>query len=294
MRTFIFDKKKYGFQFLMDLHRFEDNPNIFFDSKPHTTDFFEIMIFKKASGSIELNGRLLEVSENSFFFICPFQKKSCKISLTGIQGFHLVFQNDFLADFFADKLFAYRLQYFYNTQHPQYFQLQNADYTIVQFALNEIIAEIENFQNENFQNDSFHILRSLLYFSLSKLNRLYSKYYNISSNILSDIVIYKFKELLEQHIRSVHSVEEYCDLLHINRHKLSAMVKEHIGCTSKEVINNRLLQEMKIELRYTGKTIAEIAYILNFSEPNNLTRFFTKMEGVSPSAYRTKHQNDSN
>ncbi|MEM7484673.1 MAG: AraC family transcriptional regulator [Bacteroidota bacterium] len=289
MRTFIFEKRKYGFELLMDLHKFEGNPNVFFDPAPHTTNFFEIMVFEKASGTIELNGHVLEVAENSLFFICPFQKKSCKISLSGVKGFHLVFQNDFLADFFDDKLFAYRLQYFYNYQYPQYLQLISEDYDVIRFVLNEIIAEIKNYQN-----DSPHILRSLLYFSLSKLNRLYSKCYNISPETQSNSIIYKFKELLELNIRTLHSVADYCNLLHITRHQMNAMVKEHTGHTSKEVINNRLLQEVKTELRYSDKTIAEIAHSLKFSEPNNLTRFFRKMAGVSPSTYKDNYQNDRN
>lgn len=288
MRKFIFEKTKYGFELLMDLHKFEGNPNVFFDPAPQTTDFFEIMIFEKAKGSIELNGQLLDIKENSFFFISPFQKKSCMIDLSGIKGFHLVFQSDFLSDFFGDKLFTYRLQYFYNSQHPQFLQLKNDDYTIIRLALNEIIAEIKNYQN-----DSPHILRSLLYFSLSKLNRLYSKRYNISPNTQSNSIIYKFKELLELNIRNSHTVEEYCNLLNVTRHQLNAMVKEHTRYTTKEIISHRLLLEIKTELRYSDKTISEIAHDLNFSEPNNLTRFFMKMEDINPSVYRENYQNDS-
>ncbi len=273
----------------MDLHKFEGNPNVFFDPEPQTTDFFEILIFEKAKGRIELNGQLLDIKEHSFFFISPFQKKRCMVDLSGIKGFHLVFQNDFLSDFFDDKLFTYRLQYFYNSQHPQYLRLQNEDYNMVRLALNEIIAEINNYQN-----DSPHILRSLLYFSLSKLNRLYSKCYDISPNTQSNSIIYKFKELLELNIRSLHSVNDYCDALRVTRHQLNAMVKEHTRHTTKEIINNRLLLEIKTELRYSNKTISEIADALNFSEPNNLTRFFLKMEGVNPSKYRENYQNDSN
>lgn len=289
LRTFVFENRKYGFELLMDLHRFENNPNVFFDPSPHTTNFFEMMIFEKASGKIELNGQMLEVAEKSFFFISPFQKKSCKIPLNGIKGFHLVFQNDFLSEFFDDKLFAYRLQYFYNSQNPQYLRLENKDYDTIQFVFNEIIAEIKNYKK-----DSPHIIRSLLYFSLSKLNRLYSKYYNISSDTQSNSKIYKFKELLELNIRTLHSVEKYCELLHVTRHQMNKMVKDHTGQTSKEVINNRLLQEVKTELRYSHKTITEIANELNFSESNNLTRFFSKIEGISPTSYREKYQNDNN
>lgn len=288
MRTFTFEKRKYGFELLMDLHKFENNPNVFFDPEPHTINFFEIMAFEKADGDIELNGEMLNVAENTFFFACPFQKKSCNIPLDGVRGFHLVFQNEFLADFFDDKLFAYRLQYFYNYQHPQYLRLKNEDYETVSFALNEIIAEIEHYQN-----DSPHIIRSLLYFALSKLNRLYSKCYGISPDTQSNAMIYRFKELLELNIRSTHSVKAYCGLLHTSRHQLNAMVKAHTGYSTKAVINNRLLQEVKMELRYSDKTVAEIAYELNFSEPNNLTRFFRKMQGSSPSTFRENYQSDS-
>ena len=271
----------------MDLHRFEDNKEVFFDPKPHITDFFEIMVFQKAEGSIELNGYQTELTENSFFFICPFQKKSCKVSKSGIQGFHLVFQNEFLAEFFDDKLFAYRLQYFFSPTHPQFLQLQKEDYAIIQVAFNEIIKEIEHYQS-----NSPHIIRSLLYFALSKLNRLYSKHYKISAETLSNAMVYQFKELLELHIRSLHSVQDYCDLLRLNRHKLNALTKAHFGRTAKEVINNRLLSEIKMEIQYSSKTIAEIADELHFSEANNLTRFFHKMEGVSPTAFRLNYQND--
>jgi len=272
----------------MDLHRFEDNKNLFFDPEPHVTDFFEIMAFEKATGNIEINGKRLEVAENSFFFSCPFQKKTCAIDLPAIRGFHLVFQNDFLSDFFGDKLFAYRLQYFYNYQHPQHLQLAKGDYEVIRFSLNEIIKEINNYQN-----DSPHIIRSLLYYVLSKLNRFYSAHYTISSDTHANPPIYQFKELLELNIRSIHTVEEYCRMLQVNRHKLNMMVKQHTGYTTKEVVNNRLLQEIKTELQYSNQTIAEIAHALRFSEPNNLTRFFRKMEGISPLKYRMKYQMDS-
>ncbi|WP_405208037.1 AraC family transcriptional regulator [Aquimarina sp. LLG6339-5] len=287
MRKFIFEKRKYGFELLMDLHRFENNPNVFFDPKPHTTDFFEIMIFEKANGVIELNGHLIEIADNSFFFISPFQTKSCKISLNELKGFHLVFQSDFLSDFFNDALFTYRLQYFYNTQYPQYLCLQNADFNIIKIAFNEIITEINNYQN-----DSTHILRSLLYFSLSKLNRLYSNFYHISPDTQSNTVIYRFKALLEQNIRKLHTVADYCNLLKVTRHQLNTLAKEYTKHTTREIINNRLLLEIKTELRYSNKTIAEISDDLHFSEPNNLTRFFQKLTGTNPTTYRKNYQND--
>jgi AraC family transcriptional activator of pobA len=287
MRTFHFEKEKYGFELLMDLHKFETNPNIFFEPNPHTTDFFEIFIFEKAKGRIELNGKTFNVGKNTIFFISPYQKKSCEIDISEVKGYHLVFQNDFLSDFFDDKLFVYRLQYFYSSKHPQYLQLQKVAYDKIQFILNEIISELNNFQN-----DSLHIIRSLLYFSLSKLNRLFSKNYNLSPETQADSVLYKFKEALELNIRKFHSVEAYCKILNVSRYQLNEILKTYLGSTSIEIIHIRLLQEIKMELRYSNKTVSEIADVLNFSEANNMTRFFNRHENVSPSIYRRYYQND--
>ena len=287
MRVFRFEKEKYGFELLMDLHRFEGNPNVAFEPTPHITDFFEVLIFESGKGQIDLNGHSHCIEPFTFFFISPHQKKSCHIDASTLKGFHLVFQNDFLSDFFNDTLFVYRLQYFYNSIHPQFLQLEKDEYKRIKYILDEIVLEIQHFQS-----DSYHIIRSLLYFALTKLNRLYSKTYHLLHETQADSIAYQFKELLEKDIRTKHSVDEYCQELLVSRHKLNKLVKNTFGNTSKELIQARLLQEIKMELRYSQQTISEIAYTMNFSEPNNLTRFFHRLEGISPSVYREKYQND--
>jgi len=253
MRTFLFEKEKYGFELLMDLHKFEENEAIYFESDIHITNFFEVFIFEEADGEIELGGSTIKVADKTLFFISPFQKKRCVVDTATVKGFHLVFQNNFLSDFFEDKLLVYRMQYFYNAQHPQFLQLSTTEYELVKFTLNEITSEIKNFQN-----DSTHIIRSLLYFFLSKVNRLYSKQYNLSSETQGNSIVYKFKEALELHIRSFHSVDEYCNVLNITRHQLNSTVKKYMGTTSKAAIHFRLVQEIKMELLYSDKTISEI------------------------------------
>ncbi|WP_298417758.1 AraC family transcriptional regulator [uncultured Kordia sp.] len=286
MRTFLFEKEKYGFELLMDLHKFEENEAVYFESEIHITNFFEVFIFEEATGDIELGGHNIKVTNKTLFFISPYQKKKCVIDTKNIKGFHLVFQNDFLSDFFEDKLLAYRMQYFYNAQYPQSLQVSSIEYELIKFILSEITSEIQNFQN-----DSTHIIRSLLYFFLSKINRLYSKQYNLSSETQGNSIVYKFKEALELHIRSVHTVDEYCTLLHITRHQLNSIVKKYTGNTSKDAIHFRLLQEIKMELLYSDKTISEIAMDLNFSEANNLTRFFSRLEGITPTKFRNQLPN---
>jgi AraC family transcriptional regulator, transcriptional activator of pobA len=287
MYKFQFEKEKYGFNLLMDLNKLDNVHKSYCRTELHYCDFFEIYIFENTEGIIELNAKQIEIENYTIFFIAPFKKKRCLIDSDTISGYHIVFQNDFFADFFEDKLFMYRMQYFYNSINDTFFRLNKEDYSLIK----TICAEVE-YEIKNFQKDSLHIIRSLLYFAFVKLNRLYSKYYQISDETQNDSLIYQFKDLLEQNIRKSHQVAYYCNLLNIQPKKLNPMIKQQFGGTIKEVIQTRLLQEIKMELNYSKKTIAEIASELNFSEANNLTRFFNQLEGISPNAYRYKYQND--
>ncbi len=287
MREFLFRKEKYGFELLMDLHTLEGNPNLFFERRIHITDFFEVFFFEKGNGTIELNGNLIEVEDRSIFFISPFQKKSCIIDKSNVEGFHLVLCDDFMSDFFEDKLFVYRMNFFYDSVFPQHLCLNPEDFSTIKNSLTEITSEIADYRD-----DSVHIIRSLLYFSLAKLNRLYAQAYNLSAKTYGDSIAYQFKEVLEQEIRSLHSVQEYCQKMQVSRHQLNTSLKEHFGCTTLALIHNRLLQEIKTDLLYTDFPISKIAFELNFSESNNLTRFFKKMTGLSPSQFRANKQID--
>ncbi|WP_027077690.1 AraC family transcriptional regulator [Maribacter antarcticus] len=279
MRIFKFDSKKYGFELMMDLHRFETNPNLDFEPEPHTIDFYEIMFLEESKGVIELNDYKTKLRPMTILFASPHQKK--RNNITNARGFHLVFKDDFLANFFSDKLFVHRLQYFYNATKPQYFQIAPSEYELIKRCLNEINTEIENYTS-----DSKHIIRSLLYFVLSKLNRLYSKQYGLSTDTQGNTEIYTFKEALENNIRSMHKVDAYASLLNVDRNKLNRILKSYNGLTAQQIIHHRLLQEIKTELLYTDQTISEIANTLNFSEANNLSRFFVKLADISPSDFR--------
>ena len=287
MGKFIFEKEKLGFELFTDLHKSVENPDGPFLTTIHTGNFYEIFLMEKAKGSLELNGQTITIQDKSAFIVSPFQKKSYKIDASKTKGFHLVFQENFFSNFFEDKLFVYRMHYFYNSLYPQFFQQSSEDFEFIKAILNEVATEITEPKS-----DSKYIIKSLLYFVLMKLNRIYSEQYKLPSENQGDIHIYKFKEALERNIRKFHLVDDYCDILSIQRHKLNRIVKAHFGNTVKETIHFRLLQEIKLELMYSDKTISEIAKDLNFSEANNLTRFFNRLEGVPPTLFREKWQND--
>ena len=60
--------------------------------------------------------------------------------------------------------------------------------------------------------------------------------------------------------------------------------------TATDLLHSHLLYEIKDQILFTNKTIAELAYYFNFSEPQHLNRFFKRLTGQTPLEFRTAYQ----
>jgi len=98
-----------------------------------------------------------------------------------------------------------------------------------------------------------------------------------------------FRALLEENYRKQWQVQQYADALGTSVSSLNRYCKESIGVTAKSVIQRRVLLEVKNRLSYTQMPIDLIAYDIGFKDPAYFSRFFKKLEGVPPSAYRKTH-----
>ena len=286
MKTFKFHKSKYGRELLMDLGSFRSTPQFFFEKIPHTVDFYEIFFFDKANGTLQLDNSIIELEDQLVVFASPYQRRIWNVDKAGMEGYFLIFANNFLELFFTDPLFVFRLQFYHNSQTPLSLEESQRAFNRHHQAFESMTTELQNLQS-----DSEDLLRAYLLLILADLNRKYCRKYGLSADRHRNQEAFQFKKLVEQKIRHYQKVDEYARVLNISRITLNKLVKSQFGITATQFIKRRLLTEVKRELLFTANTIAEIAYELNFSEASSLIRFFTNMEGVSPTDYRTTYQN---
>ncbi|MEM6725684.1 MAG: AraC family transcriptional regulator, partial [Bacteroidota bacterium] len=229
----------------------------------------------------------IQLEPGTLIFASPNQIKQLPADEKTVRGFHLVFKSAFLEHFFQDKLFVYRLSFFYNYSHPPYLKIDEATFKLISTCLNEIISEINHHQS-----DSQEIIRSLLFFMLTKLNRSFKQFHQLDQHWKKEDTLIRFKMAIEAHIRSNKNVNDYADLLGLHRNVLNRQIKTLSGLNASDFLANRKLQEIKSRLFFSDYTIAEIAYDLSFSDPNNMTRFFKKRTGISPTQFRQQVQID--
>ncbi|MGO1245666.1 MAG: AraC family transcriptional regulator [Sphingobacterium sp.] len=267
MKTIKFHKTECGVDFLLNVLTEKDID--YADIGTFDTDYFEILFFKEAKGSLILNQQEIELKAGSIIFISPFQKRQWRLDTGNIQVTTLIFQEAFLNDFFADKLFTYRLLYFYQLVHPLEMNINKDE--LLKYC--NLLAEIK-MELLNSETDSAHIIRSLLYYLLQTLNRRYANQHGLSLLKSGNNVALLFKNLMEIHIKEKQRIGDYADMLGVSRISLNKAVNAQFNTTASQLLKQRLLFEIQNLLLHSNKTINEIAYELNFSEPNHLMRFF--------------------
>ncbi|MEO0470337.1 MAG: helix-turn-helix domain-containing protein [Bacteroidota bacterium] len=285
MQVTTFYREKYGPELLMDLGKIEDVPYYFNDGKPHAVDFYEIFFLRKASGTLQLDSQIIELKDGIIIYGSPYQRRIWEVDKRQMEGYFLIFANNFLELLYADKLFIFRLQFFHNHQTPLFIEETEESYRYHQHAFAKISAELQDLKS-----DSEDFIRAFLMLILAGHNRTYCQTYGLSPERSTNTEAFQFKKLVEEKIRSLHKVEEFADLLRISRITLNKTVKAQFGLTASEFIRRRLFTEIQRELLYTSKTVSEIAFELNFSEASSLIRFFSRMQGQSPTEFRATYQ----
>jgi len=98
----------------------------------------------------------------------------------------------------------------------------------------------------------------------------------------------KFAEMVEQRFRDNLRVADFAEALHVSESRLRNACLDATGQPPIQLIHARLLLEAKRQLHYTNNPVSEVAYALGFDDPAYFTRFFSRLAGVSPRAFRTE------
>ena len=279
VETYHFLPRKYGRDLLLDIGRIESLKNFVLDSTPHQISFYEILFIEKGRGSFSLDDNKMNIGPGVIIFTSPGQIRRWNIKQR-VSGYTLFFEKDFLNLFFIDDLFLYRFQFFHQYAKPASMRMPKKEFhRALQFVIN-----IEN-EFKQIQNDSNHLLRAILYQLLVVLNRYYSATYQVQNDTYIHPNFLRFRALLEKEYISQHHVAGYAQQLKISAAQLNKICRKYSGLSAQQMIHFKQISGIKKLLR-GNKSIKEIAYEFEFSDPSNFNRFFKKLTGITAQQYR--------
>lgn len=252
--------------------------NIKLSKQPYRIKEGRIIRCLSGEGRIMINLREYELKENTLLIIPP-ESIIQLIEATEEYDFQmLAVQLNFLSIMQKEDLIN-----IYSRQCTLlHLNEEECDLINQYFLLLWDITQAATFQREAIQ----HLLSSLLY----TVQYTTKKHINESETKLNRQVdiFHRFIDLVNQHSKTERNVAFYADKLCLTPRYLNTVIKQSSQQTIMEWINQSVILEAQIRLKYSNLMIYEIAEELSFANPSFFCKFFKKMTGMTPLEYQKK------
>lgn len=150
----------------------------------------------------------------------------------------------------------------------------------------DIVRKI-HYEYSHYQSYTKEIIKNYLNILFLKAKQNYQGSHRPSGSINRDQEIYQEYELLvQENFLETTSIRAYAHKINISPKHLSETVKKISGNSALHLIHQARLNYAKALLLQTGKSVSEIAYELNFENPDYFSAFFKRLTGKPPTQYR--------
>lgn len=197
------------------------------------------------------------------------------------KGYGIFFKPDFINTNPDNTTFLSDYPFFSHFNTP-FISLRKDEMVFYKDIIRKIQYEYEN--NGSFSRD---IIKNYLNILFLKVKGSYpDSGHNIKNRSREQEIYDEFSGLTQVHFLELKSVRDYAEKMHITPKHLSETIKKVTGKSALEMIHQSQINFAKAMLRQTPKTVTEIAYDLNFENPEYFSVFFKRLSGKNPTQYR--------
>lgn len=253
--------------------------------QPFRTDFFIMGLCEEGECRIQINLHEHTFKKNDFIFIPPESLlQPPKSPDFGFKGKAILIAKEWFKDVILLK--ENLLPFFFRLAEHPYISLSNEDVKNLHCYFDIIRLKMQTEKdNKYIKNIMVGLLRSLFYdvynkFSLSNANANKPK-------SRKEIVFLNFYKLLMENFKKERNVEFYAEQLFITPKHLSSTVKNVSGHSPSKWISSLVIQETKLQLQTTNRSMQEIANDLNFPNQSFFSKYFRHYTGQTPKEYRS-------
>lgn len=285
-----FFKTKYGDELLIDVITLESIQKYIRKNPVHRLTYYDITFITEGKGEISINNHTYNVE--SAYAVCSipgdvwgWEKDN------NLNGFVLVFEEEFLLSFFNDPDFLLKFPYLHPERNSALVNFQGEFFDRIIRLLADIKQEIQNYVHKD-----HHILRAMLYEVLMLLNRCQTVLLNAKpvNDMTTNRYLNSFMAMVFTDYELHKDTQYYAGKLNITTNYLNKIVRQSLGMSTKDFILDKVIQEAKMMLKFTTLSVAEISEKLKFSTPTYFSRFFLKQTKMTPKEFRKAHPHQFN
>ena len=188
----------------------------------------------------------------------------------------------------------FRYEFFNSLKHSDLLNLISTlqDTVDVHLSKDDQLDFIFSDMEKEYKNPSMHsieLMQGYLQVALVKLLR-HKEQSSVQSPGNSQLVFRKFQQFLRG-VNPVSNVKvnKAASHLNVSPQHLNAICRKASGKSASELIIEHVILEAKRYLIHSDKTISEIAFTLNFTDPSHFVKYFKKTTGETPQSFRSRH-----
>jgi AraC family transcriptional regulator, transcriptional activator of pobA len=267
-------KNKLEAEQLFKISRFKE---VIKRTKPHKHEaYFEIIFLSKGAGFHWVDTQKFQIKPPVVFFLSG---QMHYWEMTAIpKGYVLLFKEQFFNFLKQGDL----LNLVHSLQDVVNVNLSDDD------NLDFIFSEMEK-EYKDPSTNTIELIQGYLQVVLIKLLRHKEIQTPLKVNGI-DQVFRKFLHLVQNaNPISNLKVKEAATTLNVTPQNLNAITRKVSGKSASELISEQVTLEAKRYLIHTDRTVSEIAFALNFSDPSHFVKYFKKLIGETPQSFREKH-----
>lgn len=249
----------------------------------HIHSFYQIIWFRKGTGVHYVDFKEYPVADNTMFFISPGQIHYFETGRQ-VEGVVIHFNESFLSDEGSSENVFLKYNVFNAFDASPYYHIHRENVGKLAFLVNEME---EGTRNEGLFAHS-DLLKYLIKMLLIYVQRTGERGHGLPLciNNAANRTFVRFRQSLEHHYRSMHTVKEYAAHLNVSAKTLTNCVYESSHSTPLALINERIVLEAKRQLLHSSLKVKEIAFQLGFEDPSYFVKFFKRYVGCLPAEFR--------
>ena len=171
---------------------------------------------------------------------------------------------------------------FYTAAHPPIITIPKSETEIF-----EILWKMFSIEMTTTDNLQFEMLQMMLKRFIILCTRIYKSQHRVDNNKGNNWdLIREFNFLVEVHFRNEHTVRAYAAMLNKSPKTLSNYFLQQGKGSPLHTIHERIMLEARRLLRYSDKSIKEIAFEIGYEDIQTFSRAFRQHEGITPSDFR--------
>lgn len=248
-------------------------------SKNFRVDFWTIMYITNGEGTHFIDFEPYQYKSGDIVIVQKNQVNRFWVNSES-QGYIIIINEAFVLDGQGLMLKSF-LEFFERIYRSP---ILSVDYSML--STNRILVELiykEYMKDNNSLNED--LIRGLFQSFLFSLDE-YLKESRISMESSAFRIYNQFSQLVEANYTKIKSVEEYSKLMFVSKKTINNATRSVVGLSAKQFIINRIILEIKRYLCQGDLKNYEIANLLGFDEPANLTIFFKRYENMTPSTFK--------